>query len=281
MNRPTLFLSILLVLPAIQTLSAQTPAPTATPPQTGQRIGAIVSAAIDTAFPVIGKILDLFKPTSKPTDTVTKAAVTQSVDKAQADAKTTMKQRLQPLAGIAKELGVIQAFATAGVAARANIVTINNLLAQPSPNFLKIQTQWTIAKNYLGDVLTITPADLAAVRETSIQARCAAVQTAHKDLFVSIDGSIGEALRRPQVPAATVQDLKTEMQAMSDLLKGFDSLAAIEIATMQDDINSLAKWANSPAGIVNFDTPLKPPDAILLEIVDTAKDTAIKASKKQ
>jgi hypothetical protein len=124
--------------PSLQAANAQTTPPAATQPTTtiepskatSQRIGTIVSAAVDTAFPVIGKIMDLFK-TKKPDEKTTQADVQKAVKAAQDEFKKTAEERLQPVATISKELGVIQAVATAGVKARANIATITTLLACP------------------------------------------------------------------------------------------------------------------------------------------------------
>jgi hypothetical protein len=272
--------------PTLQTAVAQTTPPAATQPTTstdaskatGQRIGTMVSAAVDTAFPVIGKIMDLFK-TKKPDEKATQADVQKAVKAAQDEFKKTAKEQLQPVATVSKELGVIQAFAAAGVKARANIATITSLLAQSNPNYTKIALEWKIAKNNLADVLTLKPADIRAIREPTIQERCLDLQSSRNDLMVRIDASLTEATSKDPKDFSK-QELQDQISAMSALLKGFDSLAAIELATLQDDIDGLSKWANGSAGLPKKEAPLKAPNPILLEFVTTAQ-TKIKRALEQ
>jgi|SRR5690348_6004677 len=245
--------------------------------QTGQRIGTIISAAVDQAFPVIGKIMDLFK-SKKPDEKTTQADVKKAVETAQADYKGAVKTKIQPVATIAKEIAVIQAFAAAGVSARANIATINNLLSQTDPNYNKIGTEWTIAKNNMADVLALKPEDIRTIREATIQERCLALQNSRKDLMVRIDANVDDAKKNSST-FSSKQELQGQINAMSDLLKGFDALGAIEFATLQDDIDSLAKWANSAQGSP-LDTPLKKPSPKLLRFVTDAEARANKAAGK-
>jgi hypothetical protein len=234
---------------------------------TGKRIGTIVSAAIDTAFPIFSKLLGLFKPDSKPDDKVTKTQVEAQVKKSGEEFKAKAKEQLQPMAAITKELAVIQTFATAGVAARANVATIQHLLIQSPPEFARIKTEWTIAKNYLGDAMALKKDDLAVVRELAVRERCVAVLAAHKDLVVRIDASIERGQR--DSGKAVVDEVSGQVEQMAGLLKGFDTLAAMEIDIIRDDVDSLAKWANGPAGPPGeLAKPLKKPSPALLQIVD-------------
>jgi hypothetical protein len=273
-----LFAFSCILMPTSTSSTEQTPSTTApsSATQTGQRIGTIVSAAVDTAFPIIGKIMGLFK-TTKPDEKTTQTDVATAVKKAQADFKAAAKQQLQPAATIATEIGVIQIFATAGVAARSNIATMSNLLSQASPDYDKIGTEWTIAKNNLADVLTLKVETIRAVREPTIQERCIALQNARKDLMVRIDANVDEAKKK--TPGYSKQDLQDEITAMAALLKGFDALAAIEFATLQDDIDNLGKWANSAQGSP-LDTPLKKPSQKMLRFITDAETKANKAANK-
>lgn len=245
--------------------------------QTGQRIGTIISAAVDQAFPIIGKIMGLFK-SNKTDEKTTQADVKKAVETAQADYKSAAKTKIQPVTTIVKEIGVIQAFAAAGVSARANIVTINNLLSQTAPNYNKIGTEWTIAKNNMADVLALKPEDIKTIREATIQERCLGLQNSRKDLMVRIDANVDDAKKNPST-FSSKQELQDQIAAMADLLKGFDALGAIEFATLQDDIDSLAKWANSAQGSP-LDTPLKKPSTKLLRFVTDAEARANKAAQK-
>jgi hypothetical protein len=227
------------------TSTSSTPSPTTTPEQTGKKIGTIVSSAIDTAFPVIGRILDLFKGNDKK-KSASKDEVTKAADDAQKQFLATVKQKLQPAATVAKELGVMEAFATAAVNANDNIVTINSLLEQETPDYDRVDTEWSIAKNYLGDVITIKKEDIQTVADPVIQLRLIDLQNSRRDLMVRIDKNV--ALGKAHKPLKK-SDLQTQMAAMSALLKGLNSLAAIELASLQADIDSLAKWANGAAGI--------------------------------
>jgi len=245
--------------------------------QTGQRIGTIISAAVDQAFPVIGKIMDLFK-SKKPDEKTTQDQVKKAVETAQTDYKTAAKAKIQPIASIVKEIGVIQAFAAAGVSARANVATINNLLSQATPNYNRVGTEWTIAKNNMADVLALKAEDIRTIREATIQERCLALQNSRKDLMVRIDVNVEDAKKNPST-FSSKQELQDQVAAMADLLKGFNALGAIEFATLQDDIDSLAKWANSPQGSP-LDTPLKKPSPKLLQYVTAAETRANKAAGK-
>ncbi len=241
--------------------------------QTGQQIGTLVSSAVDTAFPIIGKIMDLFAGSKKPKQDDVAAAV----KKAQTEFVTSAKLKLQPAATISKELAVIQTFGIAGVSATENIANINRLMQDKSPNYGKVALEWKIAKSYLADVLVMKQADVQAVREPTIQERIVTLQNARKDLMLRIDDNIANAQKKPD--SISRQELSDQITAMAGLLKGFNTLAAIELATLQSDIDDLAKWANSPAGQNGF-AP-KPPNAKLLRLVDNSAQSAKDASTKK
>jgi hypothetical protein len=256
----------------------QTPTtPTTTPNKaqtTGTQIGEIVSSAVNTAFPVIGKIMDLFTGNKK---NASKPEVQAAVTKAQTDAVTAAKQKIKDVATVSKELGVIQAFGTAGVSASQNLATINRLLAENTTDYGKVNEEWQVAKNYLADVLVMKPADIQAVRDVTIQARIVTLQKARKDLMTRIDDDIASAQKKPG--SFSKPDFQKEITAMSGLLDGFDTLAAVELSTLQADIDDLAKWANSPAGVIEF-TPKKPSQN-LLKIIDDAAMGAQSVANRQ
>jgi hypothetical protein len=234
-----------------------------------------VSDAVNTAFPIIGKIMDLF--TSSKTKNASKDDVAAAVKKAQGDFLTAAKQKVQPVATVSKELGVIQAFATAGVSASQNLTTMNRLLADTEPDYGKVGEEWKVAKNYLADVLIMKPEDVQAVRDTEIQARIIKLQKARKDLMQRMDDNIDGAQKKS--PSFSKPELQSEVIAMSGLLDGFDTLAAVELTALQADIDELAKWANAPAGVVNF--AAKKPSPRLLKIIDDAAASAQNASIKR
>jgi hypothetical protein len=250
-----------------------TPAPADKAPSKGTQIGQIVSDAVNTAFPIIGKIMDLFK--SKKS--VNKDEVTAAVEKAQSDFVKAAKEEVKPVAAVSKELGVIQAFATAGVSASQNLAAIERLLASEKTDYGRVSTEWGIAKNYLADVLVIKPEDIQAVRDTTIQARIITLQKARKDLMKRIDDNIAGAQKNPS--SLSKPELQSQITAMSGLLDGFDTLAAVELSALQADIDNLAKWANKPAGVINFTA--KKPNPRLLKIIDDAASQAQSASVKK
>jgi hypothetical protein len=255
--------------------TSTTPATTPDKAQTtGKQIGEIVSSAVNTAFPVIGKIMDLFTGNKK---NASKPEVQAAVTKAQTDAVTAAKQKIKDVATVSKELGVIQAFGTAGVSASQNLATINRLLAENTTDYVKVNEEWQVAKNYLADVLVMKPADIQAVRDVTIQARIVTLQKARKDLMTRIDDDIDSAQKKPG--SFSKPDFQKEIIAMSGLLDGFDTLAAVELSTLQADIDDLAKWANSPAGVIEF-TPKKPSQN-LLKIIDEAAMGAQSAANRQ
>jgi hypothetical protein len=234
--------------------------------QTGKKIGTIVSSAIDTAFPVIGKILDLFKGSNKKS--ASKDEVTKATNDAQKQFLATVKQKMQPAATVAKELGVLQAFATAAVNAHENIVKINGLLEQNMPDYDQVDTEWGIAKNYLADVITIKKEDIQAVSDPVIKLRLMDLQDSRRDLMIRIDKNVALGKTHKTLKKA---DLQVQIEAMSALLKGLNSLAAIELAELQADIDSLAKWASGAAG--GGEKAISP-NSQLLKIADAAIGTA-------
>jgi hypothetical protein len=203
--------------------------------------------------------MDLFKskttPSTPPPDkknknapapaekTATESEVKAAVDDAKKQFMSTVKQQIQPAASVAKELSIIETFATAAVNASENISNINHLLAASTPNFDDIDTEWTIAKNYLADAIAIK--DLEPVSDKVIRLRLSDIQTSRKDLMVRIDKNVSLGKAHKTVNKA---DLQAQVLAMAGLLKGLNSLAAIELASLQSDIDNLAKWANSAAG---------------------------------
>jgi hypothetical protein len=291
-TRRVLFVVFLSVLPSIMTSQATTPTkPTAQSSAavtTGKNIGTIISTAFDTAFPIVGKVMDLFK--SKPADTTTQPSTadkkkkttspapapteptaTQSevqtaVSKAQSELKTTIKEQIQPTATIARELGVIQIFASNGAIAQQNIVAIKRMLADPTPDYSKIKTEWTKFNNQIADILTVSRADIQLVRDVSIQGHILDLQATRKQLMVDITDNIERAVAAKKDFSKT--EFEGQISAMGALLNGFDSLAAAEIGILQSDINNLAIWANSPAGSADFET--KPADPKLLQVAATA-----------
>jgi hypothetical protein len=212
----------------------QAPAATTTAEQkaqsTGKTIGTIVSSAFDTAFPIIGRIMDLFKkpaatppaPTDKkkqpvsPETTVTQSQVQEAVTKAQADVKKTFKEELQPTATIAKELNVVQAFATGGAKATQNLATIKRFLATPKPDYSKIKTEWTKLNLQLADVMTMKKTDIQVVREVSIQARFLDLQDSRENLMVDITDNIERGIASK--PDFSQTDFEGQISSMVALL---------------------------------------------------------------
>jgi hypothetical protein len=274
-NSTAALLIFTLCLSTLTLSDGQTPTTTPDKAQTtGKQIGEIVSSAVNTAFPVIGKIMDLFTGNKK---NASKPEVQAAVTKAQTDAVTAAKQKIKDVATVSKELGVIQAFGTAGVSASQNLATINRLLAENTTDYVKVNEEWKVAKNYLADVLVMKPADIQAVRDVTIQAKILTLQKARKDLMTRIDDDIVSAQKKPG--SFSKPDFQKEIIAMSGLLDGFDTLAAVELSTLQADIDDLAKWANSPAGVIEF-TPKKPSQN-LLKIIDDAAMGAQSAANRQ
>jgi hypothetical protein len=231
---------------------------------TGKTIGTIISSAIDTVFPIIGKIKDLlFKPSDNANATTTKAKVDTAAQKTTQDAKASFMTKLQPLIGIANELKVITAFAKAGSGALKNVETISVELNQSAVDADKLKLEWDIACNYLSPV---TLEKLDDIREEAIKVRCRDLQDAHNDLYVRILAGINAV--KDKKPNA-VQDLKPLIVRIKELLKGFDTIAAIELDTLQNDIDSLGKWANGPAG-PSLLSVLTQPDKELLAILDSS-----------
>jgi hypothetical protein len=280
MRRPsaTVLLTFTLLFMTLTVSDGQTPTTPGTTPDkaqtTGKQIGEIVSSAVNTAFPVIGKIMDLFTGNKK---NASKPEVQAAVTKAQTDAVTAAKQKIKDIATVSKELGVIQAFGTAGVSATQNLATVSRLLAENNTDYVQVSKEWGIAKNYLADVLVMKPTDIQAVRDTTIQARIVTLQKARKDLMTRIDDDLDAAQKKPA--SFSKSDFQKEITAMSGLLDGFDTLAAVELGTLQADIDDLAKWANSPAGVIEF-TPKKPSES-LLKIIDNATMEAQGAARTQ
>jgi hypothetical protein len=168
---------------------------------------------------------------------------------------------------VAKELGIMEAFATAAVNANENIVTTNSILGQAAPDYDQVDTEWTIAKNYLADVITIKESDIQVVSDPIIRLRLLDLQNSRRDLMVRIDRNV--ALGKAHKPFKKV-DLQSQIIAMGALLKGLNSLAAIELASLEADIDSLAKWANGAAG----GESVKKPNSQLLKIADAAVSTS-------
>jgi hypothetical protein len=262
---------------AVNSANAQTttPSPTPTPAPatgaaaTGQKIGGIVSAAIDTAFPIIGKIMDLFRNPNKKN--ASKTEVQAATNQTQQEFMKTVKMKIQPVATVAKELSVMQTFSTAAVNVHDKLIPISSLLEQDKPDDGQIETEWTVAKNYLADANAVKREDIQAVADLVIQAHLLDLQNARRDLVVRIDKNI--SLAKSNKPFKK-QELVTQFAAMNDLVKGLNSLAAIEFTVLQSDVESLSKWANGGADI---STPKPKIDPRLLSAADHAVDTAKKA----
>lgn len=245
------------------------------PEERGKQIGAMVSAAVDTALPIIGKILDVFK-NKKKDEKASKGELTSAVDTAKNDFTDSAKKAFQPAATISRELRVIKTFSSAGVNANASLTTIDQMLAKPSPPYSKISIEWKVAKNFLNDVATVSKEDILAIPEQTIQERINAVLRARKDVMERIDGDISEAMKSPQGFSST--ELRNEVNKMRMLLNGFDSLAAIELDILQDDIDKLGKWANGPAGS-SLEEQRKQPDSQLMKTLDTSIQAAAHVSQ--
>jgi hypothetical protein len=237
---------------------------------TGTRIGNIISTAIDTALPVIGRIMDIFRPNSKADDTVKKRDVEAAVLKAQAAVQSKAREQLQALGAVATELAVVQAFATAGAAARINMVNITHYLAQTPRDFGRIQTEWKVAKAQLRDVEALRNDDLKAVRDPVVRVQCESVRNLNRDLTIRIDDAISRGLRGGAEADSAAQELADPVARVTVLLGGFDALAAIELENLQGDIASLATWASAPAGGRNLQVTPAPPNALLMDILTKA-----------
>jgi hypothetical protein len=278
------------------TSQATTPAKPTTPTSaavtTGKNIGTIISTAFDTAFPIVGKIMDLFKKSSSQTTetttttsdkkkkgapastsappatekTATESEVQTAVTKAQGEAKSAFKAELQPIIVVAQELGVIETLATDGSLARQNIVNIQRMLAQASPDYSKIGTEWKKFGLQMGDVLTMDESKIKLVQDASIKGKIFDLQKTRSQLMVDISDNIDRA--KASQKDFSKREFEGQISAMGELLNGFGSLAAAELETLQSDINNVATWANTPAGKSTFKTP--PPNAKLLNIAAKA-----------
>jgi hypothetical protein len=231
--------------------------PTTGPAATGNKIGSIISAAFDTAFPIFGKIMDLFKNS----DRTRKADAQKALDEAKAQFEATVKKNIQPAATVAKELAVIEIFATAAVKANDSIVRMEEILQQDSPDFAEIDVNWTIVKKSLERANAVKPEDIQVIAEAVIQLRLIDLQDSRNELMVRIDNNIAKGKAGKLTKKS---DLQTQVAGMAALLKGLNSLAAIEFGFLKADIDKLVKWAGgNPAG----GTPKA--DAELMNIAET------------
>jgi|ERR1017187_6654415 hypothetical protein len=244
----------------------------------GKNIGEIISSAFDTAFPIVGKIMDVFK--SKPTTSAagtaeknktnppasappaaekiaTESEVQAAVNKAQSDAKSTFKAQIQPITEVAQELGVVQILATDGSIAKQNIVNIQRMLAQTSPDYSKIGTEWKKFSQQMAEVLTMDEAKIKLVQEAGIRGKILDLQKTRSQLMIDISDNIDRA--KGSAKDFSKREFERQISAMGELLNGFDSLAAAELEVLQGDIDNIAKWANTPAGKSNFKTPAANP----------------------
>src|ERR1700722_1015067 len=249
---------------------------------TGKTIGTIVSSAFDTAFPIIGRIMDLFKKPANPaaatTDkkkpaapsSVTESQVQDAITKAQADMKQSFKDEMKPTAAIAKELNVIQIFASGGAKASQNLASIKRNLAVQKPSYSKIQTEWKKFNAEMTDVMKLQKADIQIVREISIQGKLLEIQDSQRNLMIDITDNITRAATS-QIDFSK-PELEGQVSAMAALLGGLDSLAAAEIGLLQSDINSLAVWASAaPAAKGNFNAKLADPALLRIATVAITK----------
>ena len=239
---------------------------------TGQKIGTIVKAAVDTAFPVIGKILDIFK-SKKPDEKTTQADVQKAVKNAQAEFDKQAKETIKPAGQIADELRVIGVFSAGSVKASINVNTMRSNLATSNPSFDKLRIEWKVAQGHLAEAMKVSGDQLRAVREATLRAKVIDLQDARNDLMIRIDANLD-----PKLPdterAQAITDLKEQLKAMSDLLRGFDSIGAVEITMLEDEVTGLVKWANGQRAL---EDKFRKPNPALMQIADKGLASVRKA----
>jgi len=253
---------------------SQTSATKAPGTDTGEKIATIVKAAVDTAFPIFGKIIDLFK-TKKPDEKTTQADVEKALKKAQADYDAKAKEAVRPVAQVSDELKVIEIFAAGSVKASLNVNTMRAILATESPNFDKLRVEWAVAESQLADSMKVTADQIKAVREATLRAKIIDLQGSKKDLILRIEANLD-----PKMPASeqkeAIVELREQLKAMGELLKGFDSIGAAELSMLQDEISGVVKWAN---GAAELQKKYKQPDPELMDIANRGIESAQNASQ--
>ena len=111
---------------------------------------------------------------------------------------------------------------------------------------------------------------LKSVREATLRAKVMDLEDARNDLMIRIDANLDPKLPDAERAQAVI-DLKEQMKGMSDLLKGFDSIGAAELAMLEDEVDGLVKWASGQRAL---EDKFRKPDATLMQIAEKGRASA-------
>jgi len=144
------------------------------------------------------------------------------------------------------------------------------ILASNNPSFDKLRIEWKVAQGHLAEVMKVPGEQLKSVREATLRAKVMDLEDARNDLMIRIDANLDPKLPDAERAQAVI-DLKEQMKGMSDLLKGFDSIGAAELAMLEDEVDGLVKWASGQRAL---EDKFRKPDATLMQIAEKGRASA-------
>jgi hypothetical protein len=225
---------------------------TASKPSAGTTIGTMVKDAITAALPGVSSIINLIwgsAPNSnkKAADAQTKLSTPDSQKSMADSAKAQAKPFIQPATQIADELAVVEKFASASSQATQNLVTMQTLLSvtpQPSNLLERLKEEWGLAADLLAPLFAQTvETDIKKVRNSSVQGMLLQIHEAN----TNVSGRIANRMKATKISDVDLPALKDLVAALIGLLSGTNTVAAAELNNLQQELSSLAVWANSPS----------------------------------
>ena len=230
---------------------------------TGQRIGTIVKSALDVALPGVTSLVEAIWGKRQPNAQIRKPELEAEVKRVREQLYQDAQKAIRPVSAIAAELAVVTPFMEGAIQANQRVILMRSRLnvdKVDTPTWQLLATDWKVANTNLNRFATTTDKQLGSVRDLPLRANFRALRDIHNSLVIEI----GDAVKNQNNPGL----LRELLGDLARVLNGTDSLVALQIAELRQDIDALSNWASAAAGGA---TPPPPPNkADLQQIVNDA-----------
>jgi hypothetical protein len=236
MKKGIVFVVLCLVIPAL--LFTQTTSTQKASEAEGTKLGTIISTVIGIVLPQVQPLIKLIFPEqSKDTDkaTISKQELQKKLDGIKAEMEKQIKNQLDPVARIAKEVQVLGNVLKPCIEVQDYLREINVLIAKsniPDDNWKRVKTIWPSMEKMIKSICSDKDCDLKSIRNSYVK----------DDLTRIVDVANGSKLDRIKMDYIDLQldeintgDKATLLRvAINDLLELYQTVQRILTLSLQD-----------------------------------------------
>jgi len=270
-RRSLLFVTVLGFLIAASSYSSQAQKATpSTGTSTGTKIGTIIKDAIDVALPNVSKLIGAIFGSSNKAD---KDKATTAIQKQASDSKQASNEKLSQVANVSAELNVVGQYLEQTVPASQKVSRMLAKLDNASGTVMPsgIRGDWEDLDSSLKKLQDIKQSDINKV-DAGLRLRLIEI----RGIYDANSGDIMTSITKNDVSG-----LKSQLRAVSALLNSVVAIAGIEIASLQDGLDSVVKSVGMTPQGGSPSARLASFDANLDEDVKAAQRTLTKPYKSE